>query len=247
MSAIYKVTLGSEISGEGALNIWHYVSNEIYNPQALAEIFVDLIVPSLTGITHVKEEYRFVTVEDATKVEVTRFTILLTDITGIRVGNAAPAFNAWAYKLIAYTSITRAGRKSFQGVNQEDTAGDVPQEFFENNLANVTDVLSAVLVLSSFSFIPAIFRAPTETELGLINPIVEAQFARLSTQNSRKSYSGGGIILPTFSNAVHDLTDGIIQPTADIQSQSVWIAGGGVPTYWTVTEDGTLTPIVIFP
>lgn len=121
--------------------------------------------------------------------------------TGDRAGSGNPSFTSWGFRLIRSTGLTRHGSKRVGGVLEEDVSGNSPAAGIVSALSEFAGFCASPIAVDGAAgdttINPVIVgRFPTgdpnagELDLSKINPISDAQFIRVTTQNTRKAGRG---------------------------------------------------------
>lgn len=122
-----------------------------------------------------------------------------TDVaTGSRsAGDNTPGFVALGFRLVRSSAITRHGSKRFAGIGEADMNGNNYTFPAGTQAALETALKSPVAITGTmdndFTMTPVIIgRVPSgephagELDLSIINPIADAQYIRVTSQNTRK-------------------------------------------------------------
>lgn len=130
------------------------------------------------------------------------FFDLITVKDGTIAGEALPPFNGFYFKLVRSTLETRNGRKTIAGVPETSNAGSGTSPGALTNLNDAATWMGSMFIWDvggtpDFELQPVIVgrintAAPGdppvyELDLSKINPIQNAQYIRISSQNTRKS------------------------------------------------------------
>lgn len=240
MTFFYKVELQHTYYGEVGYNIFTYLSNEGFSPSVLASLFIEHVVSLAIGISNTSLEYTGVKITDWRNELAPVYWGAMTGFTGTRTGGGMPSYGAWGYFLQRGSGNVRSGGKRFGGVNEADTAGQIPQAFFVDNLEALEPRLSAVLTDGARKYYPMIYR-PENPDAGVTEQaaqIVGAQYRRLTTQNSRKVGRGAAAGFNLVADQSYDLTSFAPLAGSDWVSFGDWVATGGERFYTDGVVDG---------
>lgn len=198
MTGIFSLKDVQSLLGQGLLNVYGYIgAGDDANAVNLANAFISFILPTLTpvqsnALAHIAVNVvNFLVADDST-------TVNLSGFNGQRAGDPVSSFNTWSLTAVPWLAGVKAGGKRIAGVSETDT-----------NQGQATPTLQALLELFAGTYAtpftingldatywPALLRV--ENGQVVATPIATASYKRMSTQNTRKDYIGGGpITIPT--------------------------------------------------
>jgi hypothetical protein len=129
----------------------------------------------------------------------------LEDANGQQIGDAAPSYNTWTFHLQPHLTHTiKRGRKAFPGVGEFQTAGDIPGAGADAMLNYLGEGLSMAIEVNEVLFTPMLvrFSDPPNSRYTYAISIASAVFRHISTQNSRKNFTGSGSSFSGLAGAV---------------------------------------------
>ncbi len=214
MAGVYELSVVQRIHGQDISNIYNYIgAGADMDADRAVQIFITFLVPLFLAVQTNDVELLFIAVKnltDATDNSVQPFV----NTFGGRDSAALPSFAAWGFQLVRGTIATRSGGKRIGGISETDTVDSLPATGIDGLLEDLADGLGASLAQTGFdaTMIPAIVR---ETVFNyLINPVVDALFKRITTQNSRKLRTNSTINItnPADPKVERDLNIAIVEP-----------------------------------
>lgn len=193
MAGLFKLvvhtTQGSNLANE-VVNVFGYRSNLaiINEEQTLATEFVTQVIPSIRNIIHASMLIRRVEVYNVSNGTGYYDNTLGTPLAGLRSGENMPGFNSWGYRWNRVNAGQRSGSKRFGYISESDVLGDVPTTAMLTVLNTAAGVFGAPIKVGAIdTWFPEILeRKPTGVYPWTSHPILNVQFVRITTQNSRK-------------------------------------------------------------
>lgn len=196
---ILKVVHKQLLFAQVVLNVYFYVVDTvagIVNETAFANDWVADYMPLVNATQTVALTNTSVRVDNITG----GFSFAEIDVTGtggVKVGTAAPSFNAVGYKLTMVTTLLRPGGKRIAGLIEDDIAGNslvIPTPIEMETLA---DAMSADLIVgvipNTATLSPVIIKRPfiPGSPPFITQPVQEALLnVQISSQVSRKAGQG---------------------------------------------------------
>lgn len=190
MAEIYKLVHSMKFLGQECQNRYNYVTlGSEGNAKELAELWAEFFAPAVaqvqvTTVQHVSVEVDCLTQPDDAHV------VYFTDLTGVRNGQGMPPHDAYGLTFPVQTSATRSGAKRIVGISELDTNDGTIDSVWKSILDGIAQVLASYIAGAIEEYLPIILR-----DLGNswgLNAITDGTFKRITTQNTRKFYKGGG-------------------------------------------------------
>jgi hypothetical protein len=199
---IIRVTTQTAMLGMNCLNVFTYRAEEVVGAptyEAVADSFEQLYDATVNFIIHPEAVLNLVKVENLTN-EIDIFTKVFSDAgRGANAGQLMPPYVTYSIRLLRSSKITRHGSKRFAGVGENFVNGGVwtaggagPQEIIEfckdhitvDPTGDVLAVLRPVIIGRTLAIVDGAETYPLD--LGKVNPVQDADFRGISTQNTRK-------------------------------------------------------------
>lgn len=121
---------------------------------------------------------------------------------GLMTGDAEPSFEAYSYRLVRSTTLTRHGSKRYGGLPDNDITDNAPVSGAMTRVNAVATALGAHIIVTGtgahdieaepiiIGRFPIGGPTPGELDLSKVNPVSFAQFIRLTTQTTRRAGRG---------------------------------------------------------
>ena len=193
MTALYKVVMTSTVSNEYSnpfVNVFGYRSNIIVLDEAkeLADHFASDVVPEIAAVLSNAMKIRRIEVYNVTDGVGYYDKTLATPVSGGVSGEALPGFVAWGFQYNRITAGKRHGFKRFGLIPDSFTDGDSATVSALTFLNSVAATLSGPIKIGLIdTWFPEILeRKPTGVYPWTSHPILNVQYKRITTQNSRK-------------------------------------------------------------
>lgn len=209
MANLYEVVDIQQMQDQSLMNRYYYFDvNGVYTAQDVAESFVEYIVPEIMQVQSATLEHTAVRVKELTNTY-DQYQISLVDALGQRSGDAISVFVNWGFQLFPATKNFKVGRKAIAGVAETDQVAGDPTAGANTLLETLEPWFYTLFSAGGNSIVPVLARFVVAADLWKITQITNALWKRVSTQNTRKRYSGGGDIPLLSSNDTWSYVGGL--------------------------------------
>lgn len=185
----FKVIDYQTYQGKEVTNVyWYQQISSTGSAEKLVDAFIATMLPALLTIQNLGVEHYQVEALNFDNEADFHSEGLTTSNTGSRTGDGLPSFVAWGFKLNRPTRAIRSGAKRVVGVSESDQNNGVVAAGFDDDVANVADVMASVIGDTELGeYQPQIVTISPLTGL-IINDvgINSASYMRITSQNSRK-------------------------------------------------------------
>lgn len=193
MTGLFKVVLHSSFVDDPTneyISVFGYRSNILVSneEQVLADEFVNDHLPAIRNVVSINTIFKRVEVYNVTNGTGYWDKPLVPTLGGLRAGENSVKFAAWGFRYNRVTAGKRHGAKRFGNVSESDITNGAAT-------GAVTTVLNATAVTLGSSinvgviqtWFPEILeRKPTGVYPWTSHPILNVQYVRITSQNSRK-------------------------------------------------------------
>jgi len=194
MAGLFKVVVTSTVNAGLAnpfVSVFGYKSNLaiLDEEMNLASAFVTQHLPAIKNIVSNAMVFRRVEVYNVSNGTGYYDNNLSPTQAGTRSGDALPLFNAWGFQYNRVIAGKRHGYKRFGLVSESDTTGDGPTAAMATILNTSATTLGSPLTVGAIQqWFPEILeRKPTGVYPWTSHAILNVQYKRITTQNSRKT------------------------------------------------------------
>jgi len=189
---VYEILLGGHLFGQECLNVFHYMKNTGTGEPSL-ETFLSVFKPEVVEEVAAMVSNQFtwdrlrikdVNINGGEREELGPF-----QTGGLTSAEDLPPFCAWSFLMQRFNRLTFHGHKRFAGVPEALQDDGIPVSTAVTLAVDVSAALSATLTIGSHTYSPCIYSRYFQGELRptpVVNPIVDAVFKGISTQNTRK-------------------------------------------------------------
>lgn len=193
MAGLFKVVTTMTPPGASnnpIVNVFGYSSvlavvNEEYE---LSNAFRTQVIPELAKVVSDIREFTRVEVYNVTNGTGYYDFNYVTPVPGLRTGDIQPFFTAWGFQYNRITAGKRNGAKRLGPISEADTSGTNPTPTMIGLLNTLAGVLGGSLTVGIIqTWFPIILeRKPTGVYPWTYHSILNVQYKRITTQNSRK-------------------------------------------------------------
>lgn len=207
MPAIYQVNQIGEVYGQGTLNRYFYLASGVVEEASIVNaMFVDVVVPAILNL--LSQDYTLHRIDCVNVLNPGDYASAHGPVQGVRSGDTKPAHDTYGVKLVPSSGLFRKGGKRYSGVSEDMTVDGGANSGAVPYLNALSAALLTFLDIDASTYIRPGLARPQSPTSWLFSQIIAAPFNFLSTQNSRKVYSGGGPI-----TAFNGIIDGIVNFT----------------------------------
>lgn len=186
---IYKVIVDFDVLGKFAqVRRWYRQDSGLGNAANLAGQFLTDIYLPLINILNILASYDAVHVENLNN-PADFATIAFTPVDGLVPGDCMPPFVAWGFEMPSSDRNLRAGLQRVPGVSETWVENGVVDPLFAPNLDDYADFLEQTIAPGLDVYTPVLYTPGNVATAGLplAVPVVTANYARVTSQNSRKT------------------------------------------------------------
>lgn len=188
---IIRLIVHSDLAGVDMVNVYHFESDHAGALDAtLGETIRNNFLDPIAECQSAQVNYRRVELLNLTDGISYYEHVFPTPLSGARPGEFLPTFVSWAFRLNRQTRQTRNGQKRLSGVAEGDIDGNNPVGVVLPLLTQAASSMGSPLPVGlDESLVPVIVRFDAVTQtVTAVNPVVNATFTRVSSQNTRKVY-----------------------------------------------------------
>lgn len=195
---ILQITLNQTYLTKACANVFYYKAFSITGTPTYAEVASNFAISVLDDVNAMQSQgVQNVSIVIKNLTNGLDISENINSATGDIAGESLPAFNAWGFKLVRTTALTRHGSKRFVGVAETSIAGETPSAALLLLADAVEADLSQVIVVDGVSgdvslrpmIIGRVLNTTTgqyELDITKQNIISAAQFTGITSQTSRK-------------------------------------------------------------
>jgi len=194
MARLFKLTDVQSFGNQEVMNRYFY-----YNPdsdvtsESVANVWAGFVLPNVLATQSNHLSHTHIAVEELVTGS-DKHVLNLSGVSGGQGGDYLNPFMAYGFSLFPKSGNFRAGGKRYAGVTEDEISDGVPTASFQILLDLLAaDLNNDLIVNTSLETVtPVLARWDGKQNLWTVTPVLQSAFVRMTTQNSRKPYKGGG-------------------------------------------------------
>lgn len=248
MTQLIKIVLYALQQGEESQNRWFYLAETPVLIEDLLGEFITQVVAAQTELCSADVSFTRVSGERIDGSAQSAISMTLENVIGQRQPEMLNTFDAWGFRLDTPNRVFRAGGKRVSGIAEQSFIQGEPEPGMDTFLIDYATAQTLVLGVAGGDSVDVLAKIQEGDDFYTVDPVLNASFTYITTQNSRKKNRGSGGIstfnlrkaLVSGNGSVDDIS-GLAPTGLTTDTYETYLAGGGTLVGGSLI-DGNLVP-----